>query len=373
MLQWAGGATAADNSSLSVSGSYRALFTAARAQDDGTEAGSLLANRLRLRLGGQLTPAWSFQLDHDTELSLGERNAIDQAAAHTDAGQGQALGGPSTWWRRPHLLGTQQVFRAYGQYSASELTLRLGRQRIALGQGRFWSTLDMLNPMNPQQIERDELVGVDAVFAEHTLGPLSKASLVYAPDPEPSQANGHDRWVAQYRNHWLSTDTTLTLATYWKDKLLGLDLATQWGGTGVRAEFTVTDAKRGAPYRSLLLGLDQAFSNTLTLMGELYLSDQRSDERAAQRLANPQRAAVQPLARRYVGVALSYEISPLLKVQASVLANLDDHSRLVVPTLTWSLSDNSVLMGGLQLFSGNPAGEYGRPADLLFLRYQHFF
>ncbi|MBP0533157.1 hypothetical protein J8J19_23620, partial [Mycobacterium tuberculosis] len=66
----------------------------------------------------------------------------------------------------------------------------------AWGTGRFWSPLDLLNPLNPTAIEREERVGVDAVLAEHKLGPISRISAVYAPGHGGADSSAAFNWHA---------------------------------------------------------------------------------------------------------------------------------------------------------------------------------
>ncbi|HJV63280.1 MAG TPA: hypothetical protein VJ743_20190 [Albitalea sp.] len=328
---------------LEFGGSLRTLLVAADAESPASGGSNgQLANRLRLRLAGSASPALSFKLEHDTELALGS--------------QGEAR-------------LTQRLFRAYAQFSGEQLTATLGRQRIPMGVGRLWSTLDMLNPVNPQQIERDEFVGVDALLIERGAGALSRASLVFAPDP----AHRHDRWAGQWRRHLHESDLTLTLGRYWQDRVAAIDVATQWGDAGLRGEFTFTAPQVGSPYRKLLVGADVAFASTLTLGGEIYLSDQRAVDRAAQRRSNPQLVRVQPSGRAYAGITASRDLAPPLKASMVLLANLGDRSGMAYPALAWSLGDDSVLSGGAQFFFGRGTSEYGRAPNLVFLRYQRFF
>jgi hypothetical protein len=351
-----------------IGGSFRALATVSRTSDAQRDRLAELGNRLRIRLGARIGPSLSLRLEHDTELFAGNRLDATQDARESAQAR-QVLGDGSTWLRRGDLRGTQRVFRGYVQYASDAGSATFGRQRIPLGVGRLWSTLDMLNPINPQQIERGESVGVDALLVERGFGPLSRVSLVYAPDP----AHRHDRWVAQARTHLRATDLTLTLGRYWQDHVVGVDVATQWGDTGVRGELAFTRPQVGPAYRTLLLGIDHAYANTLTLSGELYYSDQRASSRAAQRQANPQLAQVQPAGRAYAGLSMSYEISPLWKVSAIVLTHLGDRSRMLYPSIVHSLSDDSVLTAGAQLFGGGPGTEYGRAAALAFVRYERSF
>ncbi|SFU36625.1 hypothetical protein [Pseudoduganella namucuonensis] len=361
---------AAQEDALHLAGSYRSLALAGRASDAARQDYTRIVNRLRLKVTDRLSPQWLVQVDHDTEFTAGSYLKTGRFRAIANGSPRPYLGGASTWLNREDLRGTQHFFRAYAQYTDDATTLVLGRQRVPLGTGRFWSTLDMLNPVNPLQVERDEFVGVDAVFVERSLGALSALTAIYAPDP----ARQNNRWVARYRTHLDGTDLTLTYGRYWRDDVVGIDFATQYGGVAVRGEAAYTrNGGAGGNYRKLLLGADYVFPTTFSLSSELYFSGQPLAERLRQWQENPQLASAQPYGSAYLGLAAGYDFTPLLKGALYLLGNLKDGSRMLYPSLTCEVTDNSVLMGGAQLFHGKAESEYGRGGNLFFMRFQQFF
>ena len=358
-----------DGTAIEIGGSYRALAIDGRTSapaGEPTTPYTQWAHRLRLKLAWRPEPRWLLRLEHDSELTAG--SYLRTAQARSDEPVRQYLGDGSTWLRRPGLRGTQGVFRGFVQYSGEGSTLVLGRQRVPLGAGRFWSALDMLNPINPLQVERDEFVGVDALFIERSLGELSRASLAFAPDP----ARRDHRWVGQYRLHAGETDVTATYGRYWRDDVLGLDIATQLGDVALRGELALV-RHGGGQHRKLLVGADYVFPNTLSFSAELFHSTEPLAQRLQRWQANPQLAQVEPYGNAYAGLAVGYELTPLLKASTYLLANLRDGSRLLYPTLSWSLTADSLVSGGAQYFSGAADSEYGRGIRLLFLRFQQFF
>ncbi|MBB2488045.1 hypothetical protein H5407_22645 [Mitsuaria sp. WAJ17] len=359
-------AEAAEEDSWRFTGSYRALGVQQRPAERPTQ--QCLAQRLRLSLAGALA-SWPqgglrLQLDHDSELLAGNgayRAALEEALA---APQPQALRDRSVWWLDAHTLGRQQLFRAFVQARWGDFSATLGRQRVALGQGRFWSSLDLLNPPSPQQIEREDFIGVDALLVEQALGPLSRASLVLAPMP----GGGPARWLLQWRTHAQGVDLSFSHARYGQDRLLALDLAGQWADAGLRAELTRTAPAAGPVYLSGVLGADYAFNAKLSASLEWYWRSRSVAQQAPGRgQARP------PQGAHAIGLNLGYELTPLLKLQGLWLRNTGDGSQLLAPGLSWSLDENAVLSAGLQRFSGTARSEYGPGGRLAFVRYQRYF
>lgn len=357
-----------DDSTVELAGSYRALAIDGRTPGPDTEPYTQGAHRLRLKLGWRPAARWLLRVEHDTELTTGSYLQTRYARSPHAAPPRQVLGDGSTWLQRPRQRGRQGVFRGFVQYSGERTTVLAGRQRVPLGVGRFWSTLDMLNPINPLQVERDEFVGVDALFVEQAVGEMSRLTLTWAPDPE----HRDDRWIAQARTHAVGTDVTATYGRYWRDDVLGLDLATQLGDVALRGELAVV-RHAGGQHRKLLVGADYVFPNTLSLSAELYHSTEPQAERPQRWQANPQLAQVQPLGSAYAGLSVGYDLTPLLKASTYLLSNLRDGSRLLYPTLSYAMTANSLVSGGAQRFTGKPGSEYGRGGDLWFVRFQQFF
>jgi hypothetical protein len=360
----------AEEAALTIAGSYRGLLVAGRTPLPDRQRYEMFSNRFRLKATYRFSPQWIAKLEHDTEFTAGSYLKTRHFRAEGNAPPRQFLGSRSTWLNQSGLQGTQNVFRGYVQYAGEKTTAIVGRQRVPLGAGRFWSTLDMLNPINPLQVERDEFVGVDAVFVERSLGALSKVTATYAPDPE----RRHNRWVAQYRAHLDGTDLTLTYGRYWRDDVLGVDVATQYGDVALRGEAVYTRVGgAGRNYRKLLVGADYVFPNTFSVSTELYYSEQPLHERLRQWQANPQLALVQPYGSAYIGVSAGYDFTPLLKGSAYLLSNLKDGSSMLYPALSYSITDNSELTGGVQWFRGSTNSEYGRAGKVFFVRFQQYF
>jgi hypothetical protein len=351
------------------SGYNKTYFIRSKTFERVPESYDLGLNRTRLKWSGQYPSGLGLYVENDTEWRFGNYLSTAQSLAQRTQPNGLYWDLGSTWTDDSRQRLTNDFFRAYAKLSLADTDVSVGRQRIVIGSGRLWSTLDMLNPVNPLQVERDELVGVDAVLWEQGLGPLSKFSAVYAPQP----GGGPARWVLRYRTHIGQADVSTTVARYWGENLAGLDVATQWGGLGVRGELTATNPALGASYTNAVLGLDYAFENTLTLTLEGYASSQPQTLRMQQLTLQPRRAQVQPLGTRYLGMVGSYEFNPLIKATVVVLTNLRDDSRFASASVAWTARENLVLELGTQRFSGKLDSEYGRGQPLIWLRGQWFF
>jgi hypothetical protein len=283
---------------------------------------------------------------------------------------------PDTYWnlesnyaQSRSYNARHRLYRAGVTLSAGDTDVRIGRQRIAWGTGRFWSPLDLLNPFSPIALERAERVGVDAVLVEHKFGPLSRVSAVYAP--------AHDRDAASAALHWHSNaggiDYSVVGGRFRHEEVVGADIATEIGAAGVHAELTHTRGETAGSYRRALVALDYAFQNTLTIGAELYYNGAGASNRAAYDFAALFAGRIQNVGRRYLGGYAAYDITPLVKWTNYMVVNLADRSIFFSPALSFSLQANLDVTVGTQLFAGAADSEYGRFRDLLFVQVQWFF
>jgi hypothetical protein len=274
----------------------------------------------------------------------------------------------SVYAREGDVLGRHRIRRAAFTVSHGATDLRVGRQRVAWGTGRFWSPLDLLNPVNPTALEPGERDGVDAILVEHKRSAVSRASFVFAPVHA-----GRDFALAQWHSNASGIDYSVTGGQVPEGRLLGLDAAGQIGGAGVRAEWTVTQQDVGGALHRVLLGWDYAFANTLTLSAEFYYDGSGSDDPASYDIAGLLSGRRQTVGRRYGGLYTRYEFTPLLKWENWLARNLSDRSWYVSPRLTYSLRQNLDLAAGAQFYGGQHESEFGLRRDLWFAYLQWFF
>jgi hypothetical protein len=355
-------------SSFRLAGYAKALALRSKTTDGARQSYGLGLGRVRLKMT-YVHPRVEAHVEQDTELRTGSHLETAEFRRQKDMPPGQYVAAQSNFVDTRRLYGTARFFRAHVKLKTDSADLTVGRQRIPLGTGRLWSALDLLNPANPLQVERNEYVGVDAALLEYRLSDTSKAMLVFAPDP----AKRHARWNLRYQTHLQNADVTLTYGKYWEDRLVGVDVSTQLGDAGLRGEFSLTRPAVGPSYRKVLLGVDYGFANTLVLSAEYFHSSQSEQDRLAAFQRNSQLAQVQPSGSRYLGFAASYDITPLVKFNGYWLTNLTDGSRFFSPSISYSVTEDLNVTGGAQFFLGNTRSDYGRGENLYFLQLQRFF
>lgn len=335
---------------LSFSGYFKSLLIGSRTVMPPNERYTLDLNRLRLEAKGPVARNVALDLQYDNELLFGNYLSTTEFKLIKDRD-------PPTYWRahanhldRPRAYGVHRLHRASLTASLGDTDLRFGRQRIAWGTGRFWSPLDILNPVSATALEREERTGVDALLVERKLGAVSRAAFVYAPQHEGRASSV----AAMWHDNRGGVDHSLVVGRFRRDKVLGLDLAGHIVDTGVRAEVTRAWGATGGT--RVLVGVDHAFVNTLTLSVELFHDGAGARDR-----------------RHYAGVSARYDMTPLWKTRHELIVNLDDGSRYYGPALTWSARDDVDVTIGAQLFGGAAGSELAAFRRVLYLQLQWFF
>lgn len=353
---------------IAFKGYYKNLLVYSRTAFPLGETYTLDFNRLRLETRGRPLDWLGFEVQYDHEAFLGSYLDTAQFA--------QLKAAPLvTYWDleddyldRGSAYARQRLYRGFITLEAPLADVRIGRQRIAWGSGRFWNPTDLFNPYNPTQLERDERIGVDAVLVEKNLDALSRLSLAYAPQRDAA----HSR-ALRYRTNLVNTDLGVMAGEFRGDRVVGVEFAGRLSEASLYGEAAYTHPNTGPAFTRAVFGSEYAFVNTLTVGFELYWNGAGTADEARYDIARLYAGAIQNVARRYVGGHLKYEITPLLRSDNYVIVNLDDGSRFVAPGLVYSLATNWDVSVGVQSFGGAGASEYGRFHDLYYVYLQWFF
>ena len=362
-----GGAVEAQVPGLAWSGSVKSLVLQSRSATG--QRFELALNRLRIEGKGELAPGLALDLQYDNELLVGSFLQTAEFRAAKDITAPQYWHADANYLERGDVYGRHRLHRATLTLTAGRVDLKAGRQRIAWGTGRFWSPLDILNPIGALALEREERLGVDALLMEVKFGPLSRLGVVVAPAP----GGGPTSRAALWHGNANGVDYSIVAGRVRGLDVVGADLASQIGQAGVRAEVAHLRDPRGGGYTRAMSGVDYAFSNGLTVSAEAYYNGAGVRDPARYDSSGVRTGQVVSLATRYAGIYVSYEITPLLKAVLYGVRNLDDRSRGGDVRLVWSWRPNVEFTLGTQRFGGAGRTEYGRMPATSFVQGQWFF
>jgi len=326
-------------------------------------------NRLRLKVRGRLAEETSFNVEYDNEIYFGDYLTTNQFVAQKSLSSDTYFGSSYTYIDDASVFARHGLYRAYVDTRVVSTDFRVGRQRIAWGSALFWSPVDIINPFNPTQIDRDQRSGVDGITANWDYRDLSRLSLVYAVHAVPVRATTAVRW----QTHMFGYDWGLTAGRFRNDDMASIDFTGQIRKTGVRGEITGSQSPIDGAYTRMVIGADYSFPNSLSLNAEIFFNGQGKSDYTAYNFGRLWKGEIQSLAQRYLGLYVGYEFTPLLKWRNYFINNFDDLSRYYSPELVYSVAENSEMRLGAQMYSGAVGSEFGAFENIYYLQWQIFF
>ncbi|HJP31989.1 MAG TPA: hypothetical protein QGF95_15705 [Candidatus Latescibacteria bacterium] len=320
--------------------------------------------RLRGKLRWFATPRWTVGVD--AELALAAGSLIDNDIVRRAFARGAAA---EQWGDltqvlvdRDDLVARHTIDRLYGQYYGRRVVITAGRQRVAWGVSEIFRPLDQFAPFAPAEFDRDERPGIDAVRVSVPLGRLSSVEAIHDP--------GGDRTGARLRTHAGGYDAGVVVGHFRRGLSAGGSVAGDVGETGLRGEmlFEGFDDVRAT------LGAAHGWAwHNVALSAEIHFDGSGSSDPAGYDWLGLVRGHRLTLARRYAAITATGLAHPLLRLAITGLANIDDGSRLLQPTLFWDAGQSLDVRLAAQWYAGAADSELGSRSDgLLAILTRHF-
>lgn len=332
-------------------------------------------SRLRLELDGGRTldgGDLSWRIAYDNEVIAGGlAESADFAAVkaaveptHLDGVRDLASGGSYLWRHR--------IARASLAWETDDWRVIAGRQRVAWGSGRIWNPTDRFNPTSATALESGQKTGSDALFAERYFGPFGALQIVAAPGR--AKRNVSRKLALRWRDTIGETDYAVLVGHIETEPIVGLDLAGNVFGGGLHMEATAGWPRAAPQYAQMSLGYDVTIPDwfleqPLSLSAE-YFRNGAATGNIPIGLA-PDR--VNSRRRDLWGLTAGYDLSFLWRASATALFDTQTGSRALIPSLSWSASQDVDVQFSAQFFSGGADSEYGAGQDTVLVRVVAYF
>lgn len=267
----------------------------------------------------------------------------------------------------------QRLDRLWLGYTGEKTVIRIGRQAISWGNGLFYAPMDLVNPFDPSTVDTEYKPGDDMVYLQYLRdnGDDLQAAMVVRRDLVSGDVESDAGTLAvKYHGFAGEAEYELLLAEHYADIVLGIGAVRSLGGAVWRGDIVWTDAD-GNDYFQLVSNLSYSWvlgGKNMTGSLEYFFSGigQSGDRYGPDDLAgNPelverlQRGDLYTLGRHYLAGNVSIEMSPLWTLSPTLLANLGDRSALLQLITQYSLSDEMLLLGSLNLPLGPDGSEFG--------------
>jgi len=252
-----------------------------------------------------------------------------------------------------HALWQHEIDRLALHASFGGTTLTLGRQAVGWGRGVMFSAIDLFSPFTPLEADREWRRGIDAARAEIRLSDRSSVDAVAAFGPTIAQSAA----VARVRGYAGRADVEIAGGRRAGDTFVGATTSAPIKGAEVHGEVAVfqTPAVEGSSVFATPRTIAKAVVGAsrrlpwggVLVEGEYHYSGfgAPGHQDLAPFLADPEvqlrylRGDTQILRRHAIGVAATYDKSPLLSFGARWVHTGADDSGVVMPTLDATFSD----------------------------------
>jgi hypothetical protein len=295
----------------------------------------------------------------------------DHEFAHLDA----------TLWNSRSSVGYAEVDRLWADWNQGKWQVTLGRQRVAMGTCFVWNPTDLFNPRSILDFDYEEKPAFDGGRVQYYLGPLSKVEVDIRPGKTSATATTAVAFTLnawQYDFHFLAAQRSGL-------GVMGGSWAGDIAGGGFRGEVLVSQkpeqtlpgfydlSRTTGAMVSGALSVDYTFPSSLYFHIESLYNSIGVTERAA--LFQRQSLALGLLSpsRWSMFGEISYDITPLVRGSVFALQNPLDNSRVLVPSVTWSVATNLDLTVIALLFHGDTLTEFGGYGESGYLRLKFSF
>lgn len=396
--------SSADEGSLRVGGHFKSFFTALDptslrgdpAQQEEPLEGAAL-NRLRMKVFWQPLDFVSaeFAYELSARVGEGEDSFSEGLLPHPEPPSYRGVdlrerlcpapGDPQGSFVLAHNLD-----RAFVALSAPFADFYVGRQPVAFGSARVVNPTDILAPFTYEELDTEERVGVDALRAKVPVGVMGEldGGVVFGDDFVTKKGAAFLR----AKLYLMETDLSLMTILFKENLLLGVDIARSMGGAGYWLEAAYTLAGATGEYASeenylrLSSGLDYNLADGVYGFIEYHLNGagELKPRNYLRSLAETayREGAVYLMGRHYLAPGLTWEVTPLLIVNAQALANVADGSAFVSLTFEYSFAEDVFVEAGAFFSLGEeasglleiqPRSEFGLYPDIYFTSVRLYF
>ncbi len=258
-------------------------------------------------------------------------------------------------------------------YSSEKTVVRFGRQALSWGNGLFYAPMDLVNPFDPATIDTEYKAGDDMLYAQYLRDSgddVQGAAVIrrnaLSGDVESEVAT----YAVKYHGFAGELEYDVLLAESYADTVLGLGLGRSIGGAHWGSDLVITDTDSDT-YVQFVTNLSYSWvfkdKNMSGAIEYHYNGFGQSDSRydplsLAQNpelLARIARGQMFTLGKHYLAGSVMIEMTPLWTVTPVLLANVGDPSALLQLMTNYSLGDNTILLGSINMPMGSSGTEFG--------------
>ncbi len=389
---------------------------------NGAEEDSLMFSLFNaLQLGGSL------ESDHFRWESAAELNFIFSNRGNSplfslvwdQQSRNRPLSGEQSALGQDHLLG-YELQRLTGQFQRGALIIKVGRQAISWGQGRFLNPLNLVTPIDPFVLDIESIPGADAIDISFYFNDTDYLEAVMLPYQRYNRENWRNlqtkesNYLLRYQSTWENVDAALLAGYHFHSYVWGGEASIAAWQANLRFAYLgrkdrqavdyltslspesdreLAEEKSGRRSDQFVVGVSYLFFGRFSFNGEMFwnLTEEREQLLAALAYEAGVRSGLQePLPEEssffltegrivtrqplYAQFSLSYNLTDLLEGSLFLIYDLQGKSSASLLQLNYSLSDETVLISSINFVTdGEENGEFSRqPSSFYVFVRQHF-
>jgi hypothetical protein len=258
-------------------------------------------------------------------------------------------------------------------YSTEKTVVRIGRQALSWGNGLFYAPMDLVNPFDPATIDTEYKAGDDMLYAQYLRDSgddIQGAAVIRRNALSGDVESGVGSYAVKYHGFAGEFEYDVLIADSYADAVLGLGWGRGIGGAYWGSDLVITDTDSDS-YVQFVTNLSYSWmfkgKNMSGALEYHYNGFGQSDSRydPLSLAENPEllsriaRGQMFTLGRHYLAGSVMIEMTPLWSITPVLLANVGDSSALLQLTTNYSLGDNMILLGSINLPMGSSGTEFG--------------
>ncbi|MBU0554091.1 hypothetical protein KKB55_06015 [Myxococcota bacterium] len=259
--------------------------------------------------------------------------------------------------------------------TSDRLELRVGRQALSHGSERLFPSTDVFAPNTGYDLDTEYKRGVDAARITARISDVSEVEIIAVAHSE-DMARG--LYLVRGRTTLKGVDVSILAGQTYQEPTLALDLQGEVQGAGW---YLGALSRPGLePFEAGLratLGLTYKWAWGLTATAEGHYNGAGEADGQRDPFAVPlltyEVGEASFIGRRYGGVHLSYEWTPLLSPSLAYFQSLSDGSLMVMPSLRWDVGQETAMDLGAMLGGGGADSELGNLPALYYGNLRLYF
>ena len=253
-------------------------------------------------------------------------------------------------------------------YADEKHNVVFGLQKVTMGVGRIWTPTDLFNPRNPLALEPDQIYGNYALSYTYALGTFSQIMGVVAKRHDDSY-----KYAGRVKTNVGVADIAVDLFSSNDAQMIAYEIEGNVFDTGIewRSEGGYyKDKLLDKDFYQTILGADYGFVNGLTVTAEWLHSSETYSANEILLTQNSTLSNNRHLSSDYLGASAYYDFNLLINGAISMIYDLEDQSSFISPVIEYSISDDSSLALGAQVYNGKRESEFGNIGNSYYLRFK---